>query len=257
LERTASPSQRRTNMTPRLLRPLQVVIAAAALCLGAWLPMTAVAAPVIFDQTLINGSAVVNNDVGNINNCLEAEGCRGFNSTLILPDVFAPLAFSLSPAQVADVANNPVVGRFTVVASRDIGHKAGATPVDFIVTTADGIGIGNLFFNTIDTCPAGERGSAGFPADLVCGPNFHTDVQATDTLTIAQADLQSMAANGFINVTLNPTGTGPGGAEVGRLKLFSFRLEIEVVPAAVPEPSVLALLALGLIALPFSRRRRA
>lgn len=243
-------------MTPRLVRAFHAVIAAAALCVGAWLPMTAVAAPVIFDQTLVNGSAVVNNDVGNINNCLESEGCRGFGSTLILPDVFAPLPFSLSPTQVAAVASNAVVGRFTVVASRDIGHKVGATPTDFIVTTADGVGIGNLFFNTIDTCPSGERGAA-FAADLVCGPNFHTDVQASDTLLIGQAELQSMAADGFINFTLNPTGAGPGGAEVGRLKLFSFRLEIEVVPTAVPEPSVLALLALGLIALPFARRRRA
>ena len=244
-------------MKPSLIRTLRYAATTGVLSIvGATFPATSLGGPLLFDQTLVNSSAVVNNDVANIGNCLAAEGCLGFPSTASLPDVFAPIAFFLTPAQVAAVASTPVVARFTMVASRDIGHKAGAAAVDYLVITGDGgAGLGNLFFDTIDTCPAGERGTA-YPADLVCGPNFHTDIQATDTLAISQAAIQSFAADGVVTFTINPTGTGPGGTEVGRLKLFSFRLQIEDV-STVPEPSSLALLLLGAAQLlwPLLRRK--
>ena len=232
-------------MRSNAVRTLRSAIASGVLCLvAAVLPAPSLAGPVLYDVTLVNSSAVVNTNPGVFANCIEAEGCRGVGSNLSIPAVFAPIAFFLTPAQVAAVASTPVVARFTMVASRDIGHKAGAAAVDYLVITGDGgAGLGNMFFDTIDTCPAGERGAA-YPVDLVCGPNFHTDVQATDTLAISQAAIQSFAADGVVTFTINPTGTGPGGAEVGRLKLFSFRLQIEDV-STVPEPSSLALLLLG------------
>lgn len=234
-----------TKRSPAALRsaivPLALVTALATLSRPA-------DAALIFDQTLVNGIAVVNPNVGSLANCLFAEGCLGFGSTSPIPTVFAPLAFNLTPAQVTAIAATSVVGSFTVVASRDIGHKAGAAAVDYLVMTGDaGVALGNLFENTIDTCPAGERGT-DYANDLVCGPNFHTDVQATDTLLLSNASLQALAADGFINITTDPTAT------VGRLKFFSFRLLIEEA-TTVPEPSTLALAALaGLLLLRRVRR---
>jgi hypothetical protein len=243
-----------------LLHAFRSAVVSSAVCLFV-MPMsttTATAAPVLFDQTLVNGLAVVNNNPGDIGNCLGTEGCLGFGSTFPVPLVFAPIAYFLSPAQVAAVTSTPVVGRFTIVASRDIGHKVGAQALDFLSIRGDGgIALGDLFVNTIDTCPAGERGSPGYPDNLNCGPNFHTDVQATDLLTIGQSDIQSFAADGAITFTIDPSGDGAGGTAVGRLKLFSFRLEIEAVSTAVPEPSALGLLCLALVSLAFTRRIRA
>lgn len=236
-------------MRPETMRGgLSAIIFSTALVLGSVLPAPSFAGPILFDQTLVNGSAVVNPNVHLFDNCFESEGCRGLGSTLAIPPVFAPLAFFLSSAQVAAITSTSVVGRFTVVASRDIGHKIGNPAVDYLVTTGDGgVFLGNLFQNTIDTCPAGERG-ADYAADLVCGPNFHTDVQTTDTLVIGQADVHNFAADGAITFTMDPENP------VGRLKFFSFRLEIEEITNQVPEPSTLALLALALVVAPLARR---
>jgi hypothetical protein len=234
-------------MTTQGLGSLRSVIATFALIVaGATLSESVGAAP-IFDQTLVNTSATVNTNVGSLANCLAAEGCLGFGSTTPIPAVFAPLAYFLSPAQVAAITGTTVSGSFTVVASRDIGHKAGAAAVDYLVTTGDaGVALGNLFENSIDSCPAGERGT-DYAIDLVCGANFHTDVQATDTLLLSNANLQAFAADGAITFTMDPTDS------VGRLKFFSFRLQIEAAQN-VPEPSTLALAALACLLLLHVRR---
>ncbi len=238
-------------MKPKLVRSLQSALAAGAMFVTfAATSPSSVAGPILYDQTLVNPSAVVNPNVDTLANCFADEGCRGFGSTLGIPDVFAPLAFFLTPTQIAAIsAAGSVIGRFTVVASRDIGHKVGAAAVDFLVTTGDGgVALGNLFENTIDTCPAGERGT-DYALNVVCGPNFHTDVQGIDTLLISAANVLSFATDGAITFTMDPTAT------VGRLKFFSFRLQIEDV-SAVPEPTSVGLLALALLLLPFARRAR-
>jgi hypothetical protein len=104
-----------------------------------------------------------------------------------------------------------------------------------------------LFQAVTSTCPAGERGAA-YPADLVCGPNYHTDVAATDVLTIPLADLIAAAGDSNLTFTLTPSTT------IGRLIIFSAELRIE---QPVPEPGTIALVGLALAGLAMHRRRRA
>jgi hypothetical protein len=206
----------------------------------------------IYDVTLTTSPvAVANPNVDNFFNCLAAEGCMGRDGTLVdvpggnLPDAL-PFTFALSAAQVAAITGGVgVTGTFTVVASRDIGHKVGAPADDFIEVSADSFVLGDLFKNTIDTCPAGERGF-DYSATLVCGPNFHTDVTASDFLSLTAADLKTFAADGSIQFFLDPTD------KVGRLKIFS----VELVVSAVPEPGPLALYALGLAVVGMALRIR-
>src|SRR4029453_2269808 len=106
-------------------------------------------------------------------------------------------------------------------------------------------GLGGLFVNTIAPSPAGERGAA-YSADLVCGPNFHTDVTASDFLSLTAANLTALAADGSIQFVFDPSDA------VGRLKIFSVQLQI----APIPEPSSFAMLAVGLAAVGAVTRRR-
>ena len=218
---------------------LGATLLASSLCI--W--PSALQALTVYDQILTTSpAAVANPNVSSFTNCLAAEGCLG-RAGLVdtvggnLPDTI-PFVFSLSAAELAAVTGGPgALGTLTVVASRDIGHKVGASALDFITVSGEGVGLGNLFVNTIDTCPAGERGTA-YDANLICGPNFHTDVTATDALSLTTANITAFAADGTIQLLLDPS------ADVGRLKIFSVELLITVVP----EPSSFAMLALGLAA---------
>jgi hypothetical protein len=206
---------------------------------------------VLYTQTLTTTPpAVVNTDPNfPFTNCVAAEGCFG-NAGLVdtpstgnMPDTFT-FTFTLTAADIALINSTPDFGVLTVVAARDIGHKTGAAAVDWVVITFDGNALGNLFQNTIDSCPAGERGT-GYPQNTVCGPNFHTDVTATDALNISQSILRAAAADGSIQVVLDPT------TSVGRIKIFSVNLSAE----SVSEPPVILLLLLGGTAMFLSRRQ--
>jgi hypothetical protein len=208
----------------------------------------------VYDQVLTTSpAAVVNTNVSSFTNCLAAEGCMG-RAGLVdvaggnLPNTIS-FTFSLTPAELAAVLGGAgTLGTLTVVASRDIGHKVGAPADDFLTVAADGVGLGSLFINTIDTCPAGERGAA-YDANLICGPNFHTDVTASDFLSLTAANVLSFVADGTVQVVLDPSDT------VGRLKIFSVELEITQT-APIPEPATWAMLVFGLGAVGAAARRK-
>lgn len=231
---------------------LGATLLASSLCI--W-PGAVQAAVIVYDQTLTTSPvAVANPSVGSFTNCLAAEGCMGNNGLVDtaggnLPDTI-PFVFSLTPSELAAVlGGSGALGTLTVVASRDIGHKTGASALDFINVTGDGVGLGSLFVNTIDSCPAGERGT-DYAADLVCGANFHTDVTATDTLSLSSANIAAFVPDGTIQFIFDPTDS------VGRLKIFSVELQITQTPLQVPEPSSLGLLALGIASVLLPRTRR-
>jgi hypothetical protein len=124
------------------------------------------------------------------------------------------------------------------------------------VTKIDDRFVANFFQDTKTTCPAGERGAPGYPATLVCGPNFHTDVRSTETEALY---VPFFDPSTIIPVTVDPTDDPRGGtAGVGRLKIFSVELEVtgEGSPfVPIPEPSTLTLLGIGFVILGLVWRR--
>jgi PEP-CTERM motif len=222
------------------------------------------AAVVIYNTTITTG-AVANANVGVFENCRADQGCLG-NAGLVdsnndgainASDVDTlnqqSFTFALTPAQKAALLGAASgTGTFSVTAARDIGHKVGASDVEAnLFPNIEGTALSTLFQTTIDTCPAGERGVA-YAADLVCGPNFHTDVTATDSAAITLALLKAaVATDSTIDFTLDPS------AGMGRLKIFSAQLVIDAVAgvSAVPEPSTLVLVFFSLATLVGARRR--
>ena len=93
----------------------------------------------------------------------------------------------------------------------------------------------------------------GYPDDLNCGPNFHTDVTASDSLLVT--DIVSAVTDGTVNIVLNPPTGGGAANNLGRLKIFSVNLQVEQF-SSVPEPSVLALVVFALSGVAVFCRRK-
>jgi hypothetical protein len=217
----------------------------------------AVAQTVLYSQTQgTTPPAVVNTDPNFTypDNCAASEGCfykqgQGVPATANLPAQFT-FNFSVSPQQLAAITASGGVGRLTVTAARDLGHKAGAAPDDALVTTIDGSPLGSMFLNAIDSCPAGERGT-DYSQTLLCGINFHTDVTATESVAISTATFASAAADGTVTIAMTPT------ANVGRVKIFAVTLEFvgtTPVPALDPRLLVALALAVGVVGWRLARR---
>jgi hypothetical protein len=230
-------------------------IAGFILAVG-WLALTPAHAAVVYTQTIVEPLATVST-LDSLTNCRDSQGCLG-RTGLVFDSAGNPLAvgnltdtilytFTLTPTDITAVNANPGgTGTLSMTAARDLGLRAGtATNTDFLVTSLDGTPIGNLFGTTVSTCPAGENS----PINFACGPNFHNDVTALSSLDVSGALFQAAAADGTINVLVNPTD------DVGRLKVFS--LTLQYAANAVPEGSSIWLLGIGLAGLVVVRRRNA
>ena len=223
---------------------------------------------VIYTKTITTGSKANAGADDELQNCLGGEGCfykknlgtgdgisvDGMTFGGLIPDTI-PLKFKVSAAEKTAITNTPDgTATLSINASRDLGQRQvddgnGGTkfadPVDWLTVKIGGNSFGDLFKNTQSTCPKGETlGTAN------CGPNFHTDIQATDSSSaIGQATLLGAIVNDptfgdQIVINLNRT------ADVGRLKIFTATLTF------VPEPSTVATLALGAVLLGWRLRHR-
>jgi hypothetical protein len=222
---------------------------AGAILLGA---ASSASSAVVYTQTIVNPLAVVST-LDDFSNCRDSEGCLGKTGQVfdaagnaLAAGNIGPIqySFTLTPADITAINAAGAGATLTMVAARDLGLRAGTpTNTDFLVTTLEGTGIGNLFGDTVSTCPAGENFN---PINFTCGPNYHNDVTAVSSLDITSSLLLSAIADGVVDVLVTPT------ADVGRLKVFSITLEA----GTVPEPSSLLLLAIGMAALAGGRLAR-
>ena len=216
---------------------------AGSIVVAAWLPLMPAHADIVYTQAIVNPLATVS-ALDSFTNCRDSEGCLGKTGQVFdsagnalavgnLTDTILYM-FTLTQADIDAINANPGgTGTLSMTASRDLGLREGtATNTDFLVTSLDGTLIGDLFGTTSSTCPAGEN----FPINFACGPNYHNDVTATSSLNFLGSFLQIAAADGIVNVLVNPTD------DVGRLKVFSLTLQYT---NAVPEPSSLWLLGMG------------
>jgi hypothetical protein len=229
-------------------------IGAAVLVLALSGTIQNAAAFLVYDRTINNPIATITTLFDDeLQNCLSTVGCigkKGLVSDLAdsnLGDVsLRTFEFTLTPAEIADINSMNGQGILKIRASRDIGlrQKTGGgflDPDDWLDTVGDTATLGRLFEFTQSTCGPGENAM-----NLDCGPNFHNDFTANDSLVINMDTFRDMAADGKIDVVFTPT------ASVGRLKIFTVELQFE----ALPEPASIALFVAGFAGLAFVRRRR-
>ncbi|HEY3064815.1 MAG TPA: hypothetical protein VGL09_03440 [Methylomirabilota bacterium] len=231
-------------MRIRTLVVAAVVVAAAALAPYAEAVTVTLNFAVTPDPN--SGQIAVVNGTNDFTNCLATQGCfaktgLGGNpigtNALLLPDTLSYTFVLPQPA-----GGN---GTLTAVASRDIGHRVGEAATDFLVTTSGATNLGSLFLNTVSPCPLGESG--GLLNGVPCGPNFHDDIQATDSVAVPQG----LLSGATLAVVLNPTD------DVGRLKLFSLTLDYPAVATTtVPEPTTGLVFGTGALILAARRALR-
>jgi len=223
-------------------------------------------------------SATTPATVSQFNNCFASEGCFGTAGNVDTPGGNLPDFFTFN-FPISRITRQRILSadpfslgiHLTIDAARDIGERCALSitlpfrgtvclifspATEYLVTKIGDRFVANFFQDITTTCPAGERGAAGYPATLVCGPNFHTDVRRTETESLL---VPFFAPSTIIPVTVDPTDAPMGSfAGVGRLKIFSVELEItgEGSPFfPIPEPSTLALLGIGLVILGLVWRR--
>jgi hypothetical protein len=142
------------------------------------------------------------------------------------------------------IKNTPGFATLTVVAARDIDEGFAAD--EFLAASAEGIPLGILAtFASPNPCPRPPHNVIEDPnrtpkvivKDSTCGPNYHTDVTGTASLTFSQETMsQLLATPGPTDVFVN---LAPGGS-VARLQIFSVSLTY-----TAPAPNTLLLLVAG------------
>jgi hypothetical protein len=169
----------------------------------------------------------------------------------LLPDKLN-YVFLLTNEQSNAILNNDGIGRITVTAARDIGRTRNEDGTyqpgtEFLGVLIDDVVVPGAFIykelltSTATTPPHTENN-----VDLTKGPNFNTDVTATESALIPKNMMQDGIGDNRIDLALDPTNS------VGRLKIKSITLEY----MPLPEPNSIILTILGGAATVLLMRRR-
>jgi hypothetical protein len=223
-------------------------------------------------------------------NCIVQQGCLGIDGLIFMFDNANPpmivdananlpnkieFRFALTQAEANEINTMKGFGILRLDAARDIGKRCAETdPADATkcksfnqanamenlkLTDNEGKGFSDLLFEDLQSaksCPAGENAQMGGNGNVInmnCGPNFHTDVRdLASSVRIPQDILKQMTQDMELVFALEPNKQGGAASRIGRLKLFEATFNFQ----AVPEPSGLLLIGLGLAGLAGVRAAR-